>query len=251
MSAVADRHRRPRVALLAAAAAALLSAGCDVSAFIAPPVASGGGNPTNLHPSTATGTPDAVDAAQVLEQLPVKGRASKTGYDRAQFGAGWAEVDGCDVRDWVLARQLTNVRFDAGDGGRCTVLEGDLADPDVGRNIHFVRGGSYATSVDLDHVVALGDAWQTGAQQLTAQQRAQFANDPRNLQAVDPSANRQKGDSDAASWLPANKAFRCSYVGRQVQVKAAYALWVTAPEKDAMRRVLKGCAPGVGAQVSR
>lgn len=247
MPAVAERHRRARAALLAVAA--LLSAGCDASAFGAPPVASGGADPTSLRPSTATA--DAVDATEVLEQLPVKGRAPKTGYDRAQFGDGWAEVDGCDVRDRVLSRELTNVRFDAGGGGRCTVLEGDLADPYVGRSIHFVRGGSYATSVDLDHVVALGDAWQTGAQQLTSQQRVQFANDPRNLQAVDPSANRQKGDSDAASWLPANKAFRCSYVGLQVQVKAAYALWVTASEKDAMKRVLKGCAPGVGAQASR
>ena len=131
---------------------------------------------------------------QVLEQLPVKGRAPKTGYDRAQFGGGWAEVDGCDVRDRVLARQLTSVRFAAaGDGRRCTVLKGDLADPYTRRAIH----------------------------------------------------------SDAASWLPVNRAFPCSYVASQVRVKGAYALWITAPEKAAMQRVMKGCAPGVGVQASR
>lgn len=174
---------------------------------------------------------------QVLEQLPVKGRAPKTGYARAQFGDGWADVDGCDVRDRVLARHLTNVRLR---GDRCTVLEGDLADPYVGRSIHFVRGGGYDSSVDLDHLVALGEAWQTGAQQLTAERRVQFANDPRNLQAVDASANRQKGDSDAASWLP-RKAFRCIYVSAQITVKAAYDLWVTPAEKAALLRVLDNC----------
>lgn len=66
-------------------------------------------------------------------------------------------------------------------------------------------------------------------------------NDPLNLLAVDSSANRRKGDGDTATWLPPSKAYRCPYVARQVAVKKKYGVWVTAAERDAMRRVLKGC----------
>lgn len=92
-------------------------------------------------------------------------------------------------------------------------------------------------------MVALGDAWVTGAQQISAAQREALANDQLNLLAVTSSVNRQKGDSDAATWLPPLKAARCSYVARQVAVKTRYGLWVTAGERDAIARVLDGC-PG-------
>ncbi len=95
--------------------------------------------------------------------------------------------------------------------------------------------------IDIDHVVALGDAWQMGAARWTSAARVDFANDPLDLLAVSASANRQKGDSDAASWLPRTKAFRCTYVARQVAVKLKYHLAATAAERAAMRRVLQGC----------
>ncbi len=90
-------------------------------------------------------------------------------------------------------------------------------------------------------MVALGDAWQKGAQQLDDTTRRNLANDPRNLLAADGQANQQKSDGDAATWLPANKSFRCVYVAKQVEVKAAYQLWVTQAEKDAIARVLSAC----------
>jgi hypothetical protein len=96
-------------------------------------------------------------------------------------------------------------------------------------------------AVQIDHVVALGDAWQTGAQQLSPAVRTDFANDPLNLLAVSGPSNDQKGDADAASWLPANKSFRCSYVTIQVAVKIRYHLWVTRAEHDAITRVLSRC----------
>ena len=121
----------------------------------------------------------------------------------------------------------------------CVVLSGRLADPYTSTTIDYVRGG--AAGVDIDHVVALSDAWQKGAQRWPARERVAFANDPLNLLAVDASANRQKGDGDTATWLPANKAFRCSYVARQVSVKLKYAVSVTKAERDAMLRVLGTC----------
>jgi hypothetical protein len=97
--------------------------------------------------------------------------------------------------------------------------------------------------VDLDHVVALGNAWATGAYRWRIRKAAAFANDPLNLLPVDASANRQKSDGDAATWLPPNKAYRCAYLARQVAVKAKYGLWITEPERAAVARVLEGC-PG-------
>jgi hypothetical protein len=181
-------------------------------------------------------------AVDVLATLPVKGRAPGTGYDREQFGPQWSDVDrnGCDTRNDVLARDLTGEAFKPGTQD-CVVVSGILADPYTGRTIEFVRGDG--TSVDIDHVVALGNSWQTGSFGWDEARRTAFANDPLNLLAVDYSANRQKGDGDAATWLPDNRGYRCAYVARQIAVKAAYGLWVTAAEHDAIARVLVGC-PG-------
>ncbi|PZE30054.1 DUF1524 domain-containing protein [Curtobacterium sp. MCBD17_028] len=187
-------------------------------------------------PSTAaTGT-----AAALLATLPVKGRAAATGYDRVgDFGTAWLDRDhdGCDTRDDVLARDLTDVERPGG----CRVLSGTLVSPYTGAAIRFTRGATTSAAVQIDHVVALEDAWQTGAQQLDQEAREDLANDPGNLLAVDGPSNEQKGSGDAATWLPHVVAFRCSYVARQVAVKAAYGLWVTPAEHDAIARILATC----------
>jgi hypothetical protein len=175
----------------------------------------------------------------VLATLRVKGRAPLTGYDRDRFGQAWLDTNrnGCDTRGDILSRDLTSIRYRPGTHG-CVVEAGVLDDPYTGERIHYVRGDD---SVDVDHVVALGDAWQTGAQGWVPRKRAAFANDPMNLLAVDSSANRQKGDGDTATWLPPNRPERCGYVARQVSVKSKYSLWVTPAEHAAMARVLAGC----------
>lgn len=172
-----------------------------------------------------------------LAALPVKGRAPKTGYVRTQFGDGWSTALGCDTRNIILARDLKNAVRDE----TCHVVSGDLNDPYTGKIIHFVRGETTSGKVQIDHVVALSNAWQTGAQQLSYERRIAIANDPLNLLAVDGAANENKSDGDAATWLPPNKPFRCQYVKRQIAVKHKYGLWVTPPERDAMARVLQKC----------
>jgi hypothetical protein len=166
-----------------------------------------------------------------------------TGYRRDQFGPAWADVNrnGCDTRNDVLARDLTQVTFKAGTHN-CVVESGMLADPYSGSAIRFRRGPNSAR-VQIDHVVALGDARQTGAQQWLASQRLGYANDPLVLLAVDGPLNEQKSDSDAASWLPPDTGFRCGYVARQIAIKTKYRLWVTAAERAALARVLSTC-PG-------
>jgi hypothetical protein len=114
-----------------------------------------------------------------------------------------------------------------------------LRDPYTGRRLPFAK--TAAEAVQIDHVVALSDAWQKGAQEWTSRQREAFANDPANLLAVDGPANQEKGAGDAATWLPPQRGYRCVYALRQVRVKAAYGLWVTAAERDALNRELNGC----------
>ncbi|GAB3774604.1 hypothetical protein FB382_003791 [Nocardioides ginsengisegetis] len=192
--------------------------------------------------ATAPGKPDrpkrpeAGTALALLATLPVKGRAPMTGYDRDRFGPAWLDVNrnGCDERNDILARDLTGTREQ-----NCRILDGTLIDPYTARTIHYVYGDG--ALVDIDHVVALGNAWATGASRWSVLKRAGLATDPLNLLAVDASANRQKGDGDAATWLPPNKAYRCAYVARQVAVKAKFGLWVTAPERSAIQRVLSRC----------
>jgi hypothetical protein len=181
-------------------------------------------------------------ALAALGQLPVKGRAPSTGYSRAAFGQKWADTDrnGCDTRNDVLRRDVTDESLKAGTRG-CVVLSGMLADPFSGRRIEFVRGESTSSDVQIDHVVALADAWQKGAQRWHVRKRTAFANDPLNLLAVDGGLNAQKGAGDAATWLPPHKAFRCRYVARQVAVKVKYGVWVTQAERAAIARVLATC----------
>lgn len=185
---------------------------------------------------------DVKQARKELATLQVKGRAPMTGFDRDKFGPAWADVDrnGCDTRNDILKRDLTGETFKEGTNN-CIVLTGTLKDPYSGKIIEFKRGNKTSLAVQIDHVVALGDAWQKGAQQWDADKRKQFANDPLNLMAVDGPLNGQKQASDAASWLPPRRAFRCAYVARQIKVKVKYELWVTRAEKEAMERVLDSC----------
>ena len=180
---------------------------------------------------------DKSDVPADLASLPVKGRAPKTGYERSQFGDGWQTTNGCDTRNIILARDLKDEVVDE----NCKVVKGALTDPYTGKSILFIRGGTTSADVQIDHVVALSDAWQKGAQQLPYDMRVALANDPINLLAVDGPTNQQKSDGDAATWLPPNKVFRCQYVQRQINIKQKYSLWVTTAERDAMARVLGAC----------
>ena len=197
--------------------------------------------PASVSPLPSVVAP-AGSALAALGQLPVKGRAPMTGYSRAEFGQAWADVDrnGCDTRNDILRRDLRTIVLKPGTHG-CVVLSGVLHDPYTGGSVDFVRGVGTSIAVQIDHVVALGDAWQKGAQSLTIEQRTALANDPLELLAVTGSVNQRKGDGDAATWLPPLRAARCAYVARQVAVKSAYHLWVTAAERDAIARVLETC----------
>ena len=183
--------------------------------------------------SSASGT-----ALAMLSELEVKGRAPKTGYDSDLFK--WrsdADHNGCDTRNDVLRRDLRDITLKAGTKG-CVVIAGTLSDKYKGETYAFDRTPN---NIDIDHVIARSNAWQTGAAKFDEDTLKEFGNDPLNLLAVSSSLNRQKGDGDAATWLPPAKSYRCEYVSRQIAIKHKYDLWVVKAEKTAMERVLGTC----------
>lgn len=182
-----------------------------------------------------------------LTALPVKGRAPKTGYERKQFGQAWSDDvtvefghNGCDTRNDILRRDLVDITLKENTHD-CVVLTGTLHDPYSSTDISFQRGQGTSELVQIDHIVPLADAWQKGAQEWSPEKRRDFANDPRNLLAVDGPLNQQKSAGDAATWLPPSKEYRCTYAQKIIEIKATYGLWVTQAEHDALATQLATC----------
>lgn len=184
------------------------------------------------------------DSAKALDQLPVLQTRSGSvpRYSRDEFGQRWADVDrnGCDTRNDILRRDLRSLQMKTS-SPNCVVVGGILDDPYTGRTIDFHKGEDSSDQVQIDHVVALANAWSSGAWQWDAPRRQEFANDPTNLLAVDGNANQDKGASRADQWLPPNARYRCAYVQRQIVVKSSWGLGVTPREKKAMKAVLDHC----------
>ena len=254
----AKRRRRRLAALLAvlivAAVAAVLlwqqrSASEKVSGasptWRAGEPTSSGAVPISGAPAPAASNARFDIARQQLKALEVRGWDRTSDFKRFQFGQAWSDDvnvefghNGCNTRDDILRRDLENLVVRP---STCFAQSGTLTDPYTGTTIEFVRGPDTSNSIEIDHVVALADAWYKGARAWDPQRRLDFANDPRNLLAVSPKANFDKAFRDAAGWLPPNEAFRCDFVARQVEVKAAYGLWLSAKEKRAMTDVLSRC----------
>ena len=195
-------------------------------------ITSGGGVQNNNNPEANP------LASEMLAKLEVKGRAPKTGYKRTEFYNGWPDIDGCNLRQRILKRDFGET---AVTDEKCNVVAGKFYEPYTGEVMEFHTRKEISKGVQIDHVVALSDAWQKGAQYKTSEVRYQIATDPLNLIAVQAAANQQKSDGDAATWLPHNKSFRCQYVARQISVKFKYSLWVTEAEKEAMSQILETC----------
>lgn len=240
-----SKHRRPRFRWRRIVAFLALLSGIAFWLIV---------NPASYEPEVIYQAPtadasnaDAPLATAILAQLEIKGRAPKTDYARTQFYDGWPNMeDGCNLRQKILRRDLgDSARLDG-----CNVVSGEYTEPYTGEHLIFTAREQISKGLQIDHIVALSDAWQKGAQNLEQSIRYQIATDPLNLVAVDSSANQKKSDGDAATWLPNNKAFRCEYVARQVSVKYKYHLWVTEAEHDAIDKVLQNCPNQLAVGVS-
>ena len=201
-------------------------------------------NPASFEQAVDNGNIDSAVAIdnktpmEMLDSLEVKGRAPKAGYSREEFYNGWPTVEGCSLRQRIIKREFGETAVLDG----CNVIAGEFEEPYTGEYKKFTSREEISKGIQIDHVVALSDAWQKGAQYMDKSVRYEIATDPLNLLAVDAAANEKKSDGDAATWLPPNKKFRCQYVARQVSVKYKYKLWVTEAEKSAIHNILVTCS---------
>jgi hypothetical protein len=224
----------------AALAAVLLTTGCtDAMTLPAKPIAPTATSSASVTSTDASGV--VAEAKKTISNITVKGRAPKTGYSRDEFGPAWADVDrnGCDTRNDILKRDLTNITFKS--GSDCVLMTGVLADKYTGKTIDWKRGQDTSSAVQIDHKIPLSLAWQQGAQQWTPEKRKQFSNDPINLRAADGPTNGSKSDSGPGSWLPPNKEYRCEYIGEFVAVAVKYELSMNQGDYDASKKILDGC----------
>lgn len=198
-----------------------------------------GGGSRAGNDATALASTEVGAALEALTETPTDEVPT---YTREAFGQQWADTDhnGCDTRNDILARDLARPTFKEGTNG-CVVLGGTLAEPYTGRIMEFERGRETSSLVQIDHVVALADAWRSGAWEWELGRRQEFANDPLNLLAVEGQANQDKEAGAADLWLPPDGGFRCAYVARQVAVKGKWGLGVTQSERSAMGAVLVTC----------
>ena len=178
-------------------------------------------------------SPAPSEATAQLDALTVAAAHSMTGYSRDRF-PHWRKVDeNCDVRDAVLKRDGTGVKATR----TCKVTKGTWLSQ------YDAKTFKNPDLIDIDHMVPLANAWRSGADGWTDDQRAEFANDLTRPQliAVSRSTNRSKGDQDPSTWKPANRDFWCEYARRWIVVKAFWKLTVTDREKSALREMLGTC----------
>lgn len=184
-------------------------------------------------------------------------KARPGGYDRERYFGDWAS-NGCGsatTRDTILARDLKG----AVKNSKCQVTSGTLSDPYTGRTIQFRRGRNTSSAVQIDHVVALLDAWESGARDWDQAKRVEYANSQDVLLASDGPANMAKGsglDVNGTSlyrsqnsgapdiWMPDNKAYRCDYMAKRATIKSKWGLTMTPREKQQTVSVLSQCVAG-------
>ncbi|MFI6869931.1 HNH endonuclease family protein [Nocardia sp. NPDC050406] len=188
-----------------------------------------------------------LDAVRVVPERPHPGgyeRGCKSGQG-CVFGPAWSDDtdapgghDGCDTRNNVLARQLTDVVFKT--GSNCVVVAGTLNDPYTGKRLTFAK--AEAKDIQIDHVYSLAAAWDMGASGWPLDQRARFANDlDFNLLAVDGKTNEDKGDRTPSDWLPPAAANHCFFAAKYLTVATQYSLPITTADKAALANVATNC----------
>jgi hypothetical protein len=176
-----------------------------------------------------------VNAPTLLGQLKVRAER-ETGYEREKFG-GWRDFDrdGCDTRREVLFAEA-KVKPDVGRG--CSLAGGKWYSPYDGRTY------TNPARLQIDHMVPLSEAWQSGAYRWTNTTRQRFANDlgySRSLMAVTAGVNMSKGDRQPGEWLPPRRAYVCRYVADWIAVKWRWGLTVDSWEKANLKGLLNYC----------
>ncbi|MBN3453601.1 HNH endonuclease [Mycobacterium sp. DSM 3803] len=187
-----------------------------------------------------------VDVLTGVAEIPQRVRGND--YRRAAFGEAWDDDNpapgghnGCDTRNDILNRDLSDKTFVSIKRCPNAVATGTLHDPYTNAVVSFVRGNQVGASVQIDHIVPLALAWDLGARNWPDDLRLRFANDPANLLAVQGQANQDKGDQEPAHWMPPNQAFWCQYSVQFAEVLRGYGLPVDAPSAVVLREAAATC----------
>lgn len=175
-------------------------------------------------------TPNA--GLSAVETVPQRARV--LGYERSEFGAGWASAGACTVREAALITLIDDSVLSTS----CSVSGGQFIDPYTGEAL------SADDSIEIDHIFPLSAAWDLGAHSWTPQQRLHFANDPINLLATEASANRAKSDDLPATWMPPQHSNHCWYATRLSEVAAHYQLPLPAEDAAAMAQACRSWSLG-------
>ncbi|WP_188113447.1 HNH endonuclease family protein [Nocardioides humilatus] len=195
---------------------------------------------------TASPAPPPAKPAKLLSKLRVTERRQPDDYDRDAFGSPWSDTDGngCNQRDDVLLRDAVpgSTTVAQQDGCDHDVLAGTWIDPYTGKTLTFddLKNLSQAQAIQIDHVVPLAEAWASGADTWSDDERRKYANDLSELLAVDGPTNASKGDGDPAAWRP-RKDYQCAYARRWIRTKYRYDLTVDPSEVNALREMLGYC----------
>ena len=195
-------------------------------------------------PAAAEGAPappSAEETRGLLAGLAVAPAGSMAGYSREEFPHwsnasefGWSADASCDARDASLIRDGEDVEVGSG----CDVGSGEWLDPYTGRTYTDPQ------DIDIDHVVALANAWRSGASGWSLADRERYANDPGVLLSAEDDANQEKGDKGPEAWQPPNAAYHCEYARRWVDIKSDWGLSVNEAEKSALEEMLATCSAG-------
>ncbi|MEV0484564.1 HNH endonuclease family protein [Streptomyces sp. NPDC050508] len=186
-------------------------------------------------PTASAALPTPVSAATARTYLASLTVATevRTGYDRDLFPT-WITISGtCNTREYILKRDGTNVVTNSA----CTATSGSWY------SVYDGATWTAASDLDIDHLVPLAEAWDSGARNWTTAARQGFANDITRPQliAVTDNVNQSKSDQDPAEWMPPLTSYACTYVRAWVQVKYYYDLSVDTAEKAKLTSVLSGC----------
>jgi hypothetical protein len=204
----------------------------------------------NRHETTSgSGAPIVRPGTDVLAGISLVPRRMRgNDYRRAAFGESWDDDNGapgghngCDTRDDILTRDLTDIAYVSTKRCPRAVATGTLRDPYTNGTVGFVRGEQVGASVQIDHIVPLAFAWDMGARDWSDPLRKRFANDPANLLAVAGQANQEKGDLPPGEWMPANTAFHCQYAMQFIAVLRGYRLPVDDASASALRNAAVSC----------
>ncbi|MCG7593918.1 DUF1524 domain-containing protein [Mycobacterium sp. PSTR-4-N] len=190
-----------------------------------------------------------VDVLAGVAEIPARIRSHD--YRRDAFGESWSDDttapgghNGCDTRNDILDRDLSEKTYVAIKRCPTAVATGTLLDPYTSTVVAFTRGNQIGAAVQIDHIVPLALAWDLGARGWPEDLRSRFANDPANLLAVDGQANQDKGDKEPALWMPPNVAFHCQYAMQFIAVLRGYGLPVDAPSAPVLRDAAATCPTG-------